>query len=562
MVSEEPQVRSVRRLEVSPLPAVDPPPRRGGLSLRARVIAGYGVMLALLLIVFGTVLGQLQQLRSDLALLSEGYLPLAQEFAGFATWTPERQASPNRVERLYRERRIDAWIFKRMDGHLTMGRQLIAAMLAEPIREEDRADLERLDARVQLAVQRLDEVQDAHALFVSSVENAPPGATAEDLEVDAADPIDFVPDLVAAENNLHPQLAVLRDELNRRISGVVVRTSETQRDAVVFAGVISAVALVLAVIVLVTTNFALRPVRRLTAGVERIRAGNFGERVPVETRDEIGRLARSFNSMAASIEERETALGRRTEQLEAALVDLRATQDRAIRTERLAAIGHMAAQIAHEVRNPLNALGLNADQLGEEIREGNVDDAEELLAAIRNEIRRLAEITEAYLSVGRLPPLRLEAQPVAPIIEELVRFQAEELGHDSVVVTLDLDEDLPLVQVDADQLRQALLNILRNAGQALVMDGGGTVRFAARLDGPEVLIEISDEGPGRDAEHVSRIFDPFFSTKSTGSGLGLPLTQQVVAEHGGRIACISSPGEGTTFSIRLPVARASESVSE
>ena len=80
--------------------------------------------------------------------------------------------------------------------------------------------------------------------------------------------------------------------------------------------------------------------------------------------------------------------------------------------------------------------------------------------------------------------------------------------------------------------------------------------------GPEVLIEIADDGPGMDAEHVSRIFDPFFSTKSTGSGLGLPLTQQVVAEHGGRIACISSPGEGTTFSIRLPVARAPESVSE
>ncbi|MCO4770907.1 MAG: HAMP domain-containing protein [Deltaproteobacteria bacterium] len=551
-MAEEPQIRSVRRTEPRPITAAEPR-QRPGISLRARVIAGYVVMLVLLLLVFGAVLGQLGQLRSDLALLSEGYLPLAQEIAGVASWSPQTDSQPGMIERLYRERRVDAWIFKRIEGHLERSRLITEAMLGEPLRDDDRASIEPIRAQVILALKVADEIQDTHALFVAAVENAPASAVEMDLEQDADDPGVYVPRLLDLERQLDINLRILTKRISRRISRVVDRTRAAHRDAVVFAGAVSAVAFVVAILLLLNTHFALRPIRRLIAGAEHIREGSFAERVPVETRDEIGRLARSFNSMAASLEERERALERRTEQLEEALADLRATQDRVIRTERLAAIGHMAAQIAHEVRNPLNALGLNADLLGEEISEGNTDDAAEILGAIQNEVRRLTEITEAYLSVGRLPPLRLEVQPLAPIIEELVRFQAEELGIALVEVSLDLPA-LPEVHVDADQLRQALLNILRNAVEALAEHGGGAVRISAAMEGAWVLIEIADDGPGMAAEHVSRIFDPFYSTKSTGSGLGLPLTQQVVGEHGGRIACISSPGEGTTFSIRLPVA--------
>ena len=515
-------------------------------SLRARVLSGYLVMLTLFVTVFVVVVVQLERLQDDLRLLSHGYLPLSQELAGVASWSPSSDPSEAAVERLYRERRVDAWIFKRIEGHLAHSREIADGMLAGTLRSDDATAVRFILAQLTLALGVIDQLQDTHALFVQAVET----------EGEARR---FVPELQDLQRQLDINLRILSKRLARRVARVVERTQDAQRDAAYVAGGVSAVAFASGLLLLFGTHLALLPIRALIAGSERIRAGRFDERVPEATDDEIGRLARSFNAMAASIEERERVLAERGMELERALLELQASQDRLIRTERLAAIGHMAAQIAHEVRNPLNALGLNADLLGEEIREGNPQEATELLAAIRREIRRLTDITEAYLSVGRLPPLRLEPQGIGPIVEELVRFQREELGQSGVVVDVRIDGGLPDVRVDADQLRQALLNILRNAGEALAGNGGGRVTVSASREGDALVrIDVADDGPGMAPEHVARIFDPFFSTKQTGSGLGLPLTQQVVTEHGGRIACISAPGLGTTFSIRLPAVPSAE----
>ena len=541
------QIRSQRGTERIRAPEGSP---ARAVSLRARVIAGYLLMLILFATVLVTVLVQFQRLQSDLQLLSDGYLPLAQELAGVSSWSPDTgTASASAVDRLYRERRVDAWIFKRLEGHLTRSREIAAGMLEDELSADDKAALGFVSAQLDLALDVVDRLQDTHALFVQEVEES---MALEGLGV-MDGPRRYVPELQDLERQLDINLRILSKRLARRVSRVVERTRRTQADAALVAAVVSAIAFGVGLLLLLGTHFALRPIRRLIAGAERIRAGHFDERVPEAAPDEIGRLARSFNAMAASVEERERSLEQRSHQLEWALADLRDSQDRMIRSERLAAIGHMAAQIAHEVRNPLNALGLNADALGDEIREGNVPDAEDLLAAIRDEIRRLTDITEAYLSVGRLPPLRMDRQPLGPVLDELVRFQREDLESQGVLIDLSIDV-LPEVLIDPDQLRQALLNILRNAGEALAADGGGTVSMHARAQGGHVLLEIRDDGPGMDAEHVARIFDPFFSTKDTGSGLGLPLTQQVIVEHRGRIACISQPGEGTTFSIRLPAA--------
>ena len=545
----QPAVRSKRGTERIRAPEAV---ARTSVSLRARVIAGYLLMLALFAIVFVTVLVQLQRLQSDLQLLSDGYLPLAQELAGVSSWSPDQSSAASAVDRLYRERRVDAWIFKRIEGHLTRSHEIATGMLAVDISEDDRAALRFVSAQLDLALDVADALQDNHALFVQAVERA----VAESLEEepDFTEARRIVPELQDLERQLDINLRILNKRLARRVSRVVERTRRTQSDAAVVAAAVSAVAFAVGLLLLLATHFALRPIRRLITGAERIRAGRFDERVPEESRDEIGRLAQAFNAMAASVEERERSLEQRGRQLEDALADLRASQDRMIRSERLAAIGHLAAQIAHEVRNPLNALGLNADALGDEIRDGNVTDAEELLAAIRGEIRRLTSITESYLEVGRLPRLKMERQPLGPTLDEIVRFQREDMELQGVTVAVDIADDLPDVLLDADQLRQALLNILRNASEALVAEGGGTVTITAATDAGHALITIRDDGPGMDAEHVARIFDPFFSTKAAGSGLGLPLTQQVIVEHRGRITCISQPGEGTTFSIRLPAA--------
>ncbi len=222
--------------------------------------------------------------------------------------------------------------------------------------------------------------------------------------------------------------------------------------------------------------------------------------------------------------------------------------------ERLAAIGRMSSQITHEVRNPLNSLSLNVELLEEEI-DGREEGAKGLLRAIAREIERLTEITEGYLTFARLPRPKLEPEQVNAVVQELVQFVREEAESSGVSIRTELIDGVPSVLADENQLRQALLNIVRNALDALrEKGGGGLLRIATRPAETGVEVTLSDDGPGIQPKDLARIFDPFYSTKASGTGLGLPLTQQIIVEHGGTIACASEPGRGTTFTIRLPAA--------
>lgn len=225
---------------------------------------------------------------------------------------------------------------------------------------------------------------------------------------------------------------------------------------------------------------------------------------------------------------------------------------RLLRSERLAAIGRMSSQITHEVRNPLNSMSLNVEMLEEELA-GAGGEAKTLLTAIAAEIERLTEITEGYLGFARLPRPRLERTPTNAVVDGLLKFVREEAESAGVKVESDFTSDVPDVLADENQLRQALLNVVRNAVQAM-KPAGGHLRVGTRSAGAGVEMVFSDDGPGISPKDLARIFDPFFSTKTEGTGLGLPLTQQIIEEHGGTIACASEPGRGTTFTIRLPAA--------
>lgn len=227
-----------------------------------------------------------------------------------------------------------------------------------------------------------------------------------------------------------------------------------------------------------------------------------------------------------------------------------------LRSERLAAIGRMSSQITHEVRNPLNSLSLNVEMLEEELA-GADGEARTLFRAIAKEIERLTQVTEGYLGFARLPKPRLARESVNALVESLLRFIREEAGKTGVEVSSDLRAALPDVLADENQLRQALLNVVRNALEALGSGNGrrgGRLSVTTRRAAGHVEIVVRDDGPGIAPKDLARIFDPFYSTKSEGTGLGLPLTQQIIEEHGGTIACASEPGRGTVFTIRLPAA--------
>jgi len=172
--------------------------------------------------------------------------------------------------------------------------------------------------------------------------------------------------------------------------------------------------------------------------------------------------------------------------------------------------------------------------------------------AIVKEVDRLAEITEEYLRFARLPRPRLEPEDLTEIITALAAFLSPELRRAGVELVVDLPP-LPPIAADENQLRQALLNLLRNATEAMAGAGGGRLSVAATVEPRALEISVTDTGPGIAAEHLDKIFDPFFSTKERGTGLGLALTQQIIAEHGGRITVETELGRGTTFRVRLPV---------
>jgi signal transduction histidine kinase/HAMP domain-containing protein len=231
------------------------------------------------------------------------------------------------------------------------------------------------------------------------------------------------------------------------------------------------------------------------------------------------------------------------------------TKARLIQTERLAAMGRMAAHVTHEVRNPLSSIGLNVELLEEELA-GAGAEAKALLRAIEREIDRLTAVTEEYLRLARLPAPRLEPESLGDLALEVGRFVAREMESSSVRLSVDVEKDLPLALADEPQIRQALLNLLRNAREA--MPDGGEIRLEASQKSGGVEIRVIDRGAGIPETERAHIFELFYSTKERGTGLGLSLTQQIVQAHGGRISCDDAEGGGTVFALWFPAAPAEQ----
>lgn len=232
------------------------------------------------------------------------------------------------------------------------------------------------------------------------------------------------------------------------------------------------------------------------------------------------------------------------------------TKSRLIQTERLAAIGKMAAHVTHEVRNPLSSIGLNVDLLGDELGDSGPSVAK-LLRSIHREIDRLTAITEEYLRLARVPAPRLLPEDLGALVGELVRFIRPEIEAAGSTLELDVAPGLPWISADEAQIRQALLNLIRNASEAMPNGGPISVTLLCSDEGG-VRVEVGDRGGGIQAERRENIFDLFFTTKERGTGLGLPLTQQIVIAHGGRIRCLDREAGGTVFELWFPALEANE----
>ena len=230
------------------------------------------------------------------------------------------------------------------------------------------------------------------------------------------------------------------------------------------------------------------------------------------------------------------------------------------KAERLSALGQLAAGVAHEIRNPLNAISMASQRLKRDFvpADGSKDaEFQTLASVIRDEIRRLDGIIEEFLTFSRSRRLELHEYPVTEVLDKIVNLVREEATSRGIVLNTAYSKNSAVIPMDVDKLQQALLNFVKNAMESI--SGGGSITISIGPFGRNrVSVKIADSGCGMTTEEVERIFNPEYTTKEKGLGLGLPLAHEIIRGHGGEIRVLSEQGLGTTFEILLPAERAGE----
>jgi signal transduction histidine kinase len=293
------------------------------------------------------------------------------------------------------------------------------------------------------------------------------------------------------------------------------------------------------------------PLQDLSRAAKDISAGDYGRRADVHREDELGVMADSFNNMARQIEEShhgmEVRVRERTKELETALGELREAQETLVRKEKLATLGLLAGGVGHELRNPLGVMTNAIYYLGAVMKEAPAE-IKEYLEILRTQIALSEKIVGDLLDFARIKPPQWETVSLSQIVDA----QLARAGPlDAVRIEHDFPADLPAVRVDRVQMGQVVLNLIMNALQA--MNGHAVLTFRGRhTSAGFVRLDVIDTGVGMTPDQMRRLFEPLYTTKARGIGLGLAVSQGLVRANGGVISAESSPGTGTTMSVSLP----------
>ncbi|MGA2147606.1 MAG: ATP-binding protein [Bryobacteraceae bacterium] len=299
-----------------------------------------------------------------------------------------------------------------------------------------------------------------------------------------------------------------------------------------------------------------RPVKALIDGTHRVAGGDLDYRLPAQSEDELGDLARSFNHMTAKVagvqEEIEERVRRKTAELERVHKTLLAN-------EKMASIGKLAATVAHEINNPLFGILTYARLVARELQKQELPHRGELveqLETIEHESKRCGDLVKNLLTFSRQTPSHREPNDLNAIVRRAVLLVKHKLDMQSIELRENLAADLPPVDCDANQIQQAVLVLLVNASEA--MPKGGSIEVVTEFDSAteQGAVRVKDTGSGIPADVLGRIFDPFFTTKEdqNRTGLGLAVARSIVEQHAGEITVESRQGEGTEFRITLPAA--------
>lgn len=319
-----------------------------------------------------------------------------------------------------------------------------------------------------------------------------------------------------------------------------VSLQQTERHAVLLVASSGAVA-ICAVMIVVLALLIHRPVRELQEKIARVGAGELDAEVRFANRnDEIGDLGRNFNEMVRQLRESRDEIQR-----------LHQTQ--MSRAEHLATLGELAAGLAHEIRNPLAGIAGVIEIIGRDLPA--TSPARAVVKEVRQEVMQINRIVSDLLECARPKPPETRLADINATVEHAVLFARQQALSKSIDIEFRAGP-LPLeVEHDSNQVNQVLLNLLLNSIQS--MERSGRITVAVERHNGVAAIAVTDNGRGITPEHLPHIFRPFYTTKGNGTGLGLSLARRIVEEHGGRIEVSSTLGHGSTFTVFLPLRRAS-----
>ncbi|HEY3352209.1 MAG TPA: cache domain-containing protein [Polyangia bacterium] len=354
--------------------------------------------------------------------------------------------------------------------------------------------------------------------------------------------------------------APIHDLGGRRIGMLYVGTLERPfldslvRHLYVFLGIaLLGVVLVSCVAVVIAQRIS-RPVRAISEAAHDVAGGDYTRKVEAGSQDEIGQLAASFNRMTEELARANQELREWGENLERKVeqrtAELREMQAHMLRTEKLAAIGKLAAGVAHEINNPLTGVLTNSSLMLADLPPG--DTRREDLQTIVDETLRCRTIVKGLLEFARQTKPQKQVLSLNAIVEDVLGLVRNQASFRNLEVTTALDANLPFAMADRDQMRQVILNLVLNAAEAMPEGGAITVRSRAGAGGGTVEVAIADTGPGIPDGTKEKLFEPFFTTKKTGTGLGLAIVYGIMEQHKGAVHVESALGQGTTMTISLP----------
>jgi len=513
------------RVSLSP----PPPPRK---TVATRVLVSFAVVLVAFVVTVGFSIAGQRQAALGAEELAKGYMPVAL--------------------RLGELRAVQATLSSLIEQSPTE-RDPSARITLEMLLKVRRASFAEARAAVAKDMRDFgsDETRELALLLTGEIEGIEASLSGERLAfdrlLDARERGDFDASqrallaIMPMEIDCTRRLRGLSDRIAAAMNRIGQQAEARERRAIGLLAGTGTLTVALGVFVSLHTRRLLRPLARVTERARAVARGDLTPQEPLATDDEIGDLSVAFEGMVEGVAR---------------------AQSLAVSNERFAAIGKMAAHVTHEIRNPLSSISLNIELLEEELgKEPELRQHEEtraLVSSVTREIGRLEQLSEEYLRLARLPQPRMEADDIVSLVREIAQFVGPEMQRASCSLALHVPDSLPSVLFDEAQIRQALLNLLRNAREA--MSEGGIIDVRLTGEGMGVVISVSDRGAGIPEEIRARVFDPFFSTKGEGTGLGLAITRQILEAHGGSVSCAPREGGGTSFQLSLPLAPARASL--